>query len=34
MNGSEFELYCSGSHIQMKGVATHVFCVFLTSQVL
>ena len=29
MNGSEMELYCSDSHIQMKGVAIHVFCVFL-----
>ena len=31
MNGSEAELHCSDSHIQMKGVAIHVFCVSLAS---
>ena len=31
MTGSELEPNCSGSHIQMKGVAIHVFCVSLTS---
>ena len=31
MNGSELKLYCSDSHIQMKGVAIHAFCVSLAS---
>ena len=31
MNESELELYCSDSHIQMEGVAIHVFCVSLES---
>ena len=31
MTGSELEPNCSDSHIQVKGVAIHVFCVSLTS---
>ena len=31
MTGSELEPNCSGSHIQIKGVAIHVFCASLTS---
>ena len=31
MNGSELELYCSDSHIQMKGFAIHGFCISLAS---